>query len=78
MGSTTRGALAIIFVLASASAALECEGRAVNSRGQPIVGAEVTILGRVGTVHTDRSGRFTFVPDHGQQARRERMIGVKP
>jgi outer membrane receptor protein involved in Fe transport len=57
----------IVFTLAlflgHATAALAFEGRIVDAQGQPVAGAEVTILGRAGESRTDRDGRFTWTPD---------------
>jgi outer membrane receptor protein involved in Fe transport len=39
------------------------EGRIVDTQGNPIAGAEVTILGRAGESRTNADGRFTWVPD---------------
>jgi outer membrane receptor protein involved in Fe transport len=39
------------------------QGRIVDAQGQPVAGAEITILGRAGESRTDADGRFTFVPD---------------
>ena len=50
------------FILASAISADAFIGRIVDARGNPIVGAEVTILGRAGESRTDAEGRFTFTP----------------
>ncbi len=38
-------------------------GRVVNADGMPVAGAEVSILGRPGSVVTDADGRFTWTPD---------------
>jgi len=45
------------------TAAHAFEGRIVNARGEPIAGAEVTVLGRAGESRTDADGRFTWTPD---------------
>ena len=40
------------------------EGRVVDGRsGNPVAGAEVTIVGLTGSVRTDADGRFTWKPD---------------
>jgi outer membrane receptor protein involved in Fe transport len=55
-----------LFVLAwclAATPALAFTGRVVGSDGQPIAGAEVSILGRAGSAVTDANGRFHFTPD---------------
>jgi outer membrane receptor protein involved in Fe transport len=39
------------------------EGRVVNAQGDPVAGAEITILGRAGEARTDSEGRFTWTPD---------------
>lgn len=39
------------------------EGRVINSQGEAVAGAEVTILGRTGVARTDAAGRFTWTPD---------------
>ncbi|MGQ0733120.1 MAG: TonB-dependent receptor [Acidobacteriota bacterium] len=38
------------------------EGRVVTPDGQPLTGAEVTILGHSGSVRTDEEGRFQWTP----------------
>lgn len=38
-------------------------GRVVDAEGRPVVGAEITILGRPGESRTDAEGRFTWTPD---------------
>jgi outer membrane receptor protein involved in Fe transport len=41
-----------------------CEGRVLSKQsGQPIADAEVSVLGRAGSVRTDPEGRFRWVPD---------------
>ncbi len=55
--------LAVPLVLAIATSAAAFEGRIVDMRGQPIAGAEVTILGRTGESRTDSDGRFRWTPD---------------
>jgi outer membrane receptor protein involved in Fe transport len=56
-------ALSVLFLLVSTTHALALEGRIVNAQGQPIAGAEVTILGRTGEARTDSEGRFKWSPD---------------
>ncbi len=53
----------LAFLLITTSSALAFEGRVVNAGGEPVVGAEVTILGRTGAARTDTDGRFTWTPD---------------
>ena len=55
--------LIVVFFLYLASPAEAFQGRIVDAQGQPIAGAEVTVLGRAGESRTDADGRFTFVPD---------------
>lgn len=43
--------------------ALALTGRVVDTNGSPLAGAEVTILGRPGSVITDADGRFSWTPD---------------
>jgi iron complex outermembrane receptor protein/hemoglobin/transferrin/lactoferrin receptor protein len=47
----------------SAFSADAFEGRVVDANGNPIAGAEITILGRAGESRTNADGRFTWVPD---------------
>ena len=54
-------AAALLLTIAHDAAGFE--GRIVNAQGQPIAGAEVTILGRAGESRTDADGRFTWTPD---------------
>ncbi|MCX6545375.1 MAG: TonB-dependent receptor [Acidobacteria bacterium] len=55
--------LCLAFVWISAPA-YAIDGRVIDARtGQPIARAEVTILGRPGTVYTDADGRFSWKPD---------------
>ncbi|MGD9905190.1 MAG: TonB-dependent receptor [Vicinamibacterales bacterium] len=49
--------------LAAPSSALAFTARVVDSAGQPIAGAEVSVLGRPGSAVTDGDGRFTWTPD---------------
>jgi outer membrane receptor protein involved in Fe transport len=58
-----RVAATILILLAIAAPAFAFEGRVVNRQGQPVAGAEVTILGRPGTALTDVEGRFRWTPD---------------
>src|SRR5688572_2337613 len=39
------------------------EARLLSAQGKPIVGAQVSIVGRSGSVRTDVAGRFTLNPD---------------
>ena len=48
--------VALLALLLCANSALAFEGRVVGADGRPVVGAEVTILGRTGTAITDREG----------------------
>ena len=52
----------IVFIIANGTA-FAFEGRVVNAQGDPVAGAEVTILGRTGSARTDMDGRFTWIPD---------------
>ena len=52
----------IVFIIANGTA-IAFEGRVVNAQGDPVAGAEVTILGRTGSARTDMDGRFTWIPD---------------
>src|SRR5262245_27684598 len=49
-------------LLFTATTELGFEGRVVGPDGRPIIGAEVTILGRTGTVLTNSDGRFVWTP----------------
>ena len=55
----------LVLLLCSATApAFALEGRVVDkATGNPIAGAEVSILGRPGTAMTDADGRFVWQPD---------------
>ena len=55
--------LTIILLVVFTTTALAFQGRVINAQGQPIAGAEVTILGRAGEARTDADGRFTWTPD---------------
>ena len=55
--------VALLVLLTFPSVATAFQGRVVNAQGQPIAGAEVTILGRAGESRTDSDGRFTWTPD---------------
>lgn len=55
-------ALLVLFV-ASSPAAIAFEGRVVDESGNPIIGAEVAVLGYAGSSRTDQSGRFVWNPD---------------
>jgi outer membrane receptor protein involved in Fe transport len=52
--------LCLAFLSESAEAFV---GRVVNAQGEPVAGAEITILGRAGESRTDSDGRFTWTPD---------------
>jgi hemoglobin/transferrin/lactoferrin receptor protein len=56
-------ARAATLVLATASAAWPLDGRLITREGAPVAAAEVTVIGRPGTVRTDADGRFTLRPD---------------
>jgi outer membrane receptor protein involved in Fe transport len=58
-----RTLVALAFLVITASPAFAFQGRIVNAQGEPIAGAEITILGRAGESRTDRDGRFTWTPD---------------
>ena len=54
----------LLFMSAGFVASAEAfQGRIVDAQGQPVAGAEITILGRAGESRTDADGRFTWVPD---------------
>lgn len=55
--------VALILALAGVTPALAFDGRVVNGQGEPVAGAEVTILGRTGVARTGSDGRFTWTPD---------------
>lgn len=56
--------LSLGLLLSFATAAEALEGRVVDGRtGNPVAGAEVTIVGLTGSVKTDADGRFTWKPD---------------
>jgi outer membrane receptor protein involved in Fe transport len=52
-----------VLLLTTHGAAFAFEGRVVNTQGEAVAGAEVTILGRTGSARTDLAGRFTWTPD---------------
>jgi hemoglobin/transferrin/lactoferrin receptor protein len=54
---------ALVVLVGSAVSAQAFEGRIVNAQGQPIAGAEITVLGRAGEARTNADGRFTWTPD---------------
>ena len=59
-----RIALFVLVLFASSAIAADAfEGRVVDAQGRPVVGAEITILGRAGESRTNADGRFTWVPD---------------
>src|SRR5688500_5247895 len=53
----------LLLLFIPTGSALAFEGRVVNAQGEAVVGAEVTILGRMGASRTDSDGRFTWTPD---------------
>jgi outer membrane receptor protein involved in Fe transport len=55
--------LAVALVLLQVAAAFAFEGRIVTGSGEPVAGAEVTILGHTGSARTAADGRFTWTPD---------------
>jgi outer membrane receptor protein involved in Fe transport len=55
--------MSLVAILFSASSADAFEGRVVGPDGRPLAGAQVTILGRTGTVITDVEGSFVWTPD---------------
>jgi outer membrane receptor protein involved in Fe transport len=56
-------AAAVALLLFAVTDAAAFNGRIIDAHGQPIAGAEVTILGRAGEARTDADGRFTWTPD---------------
>lgn len=56
-------ATTVALLLLLSQAALAFEGRVVTARGEPVAGAEVTVLGRTGTARTDADGRFNWTPN---------------
>src|SRR3954447_6576829 len=61
MASTSRAG-AVLFL--AAGAALGLQGRVLmEATGDPIVGAEVSVLGLTGAQRTDTDGRFLWLPD---------------
>jgi outer membrane receptor protein involved in Fe transport len=50
-------------VLGDALEGFALTGRVVDANGSPVAGAEVTILGRPGSVITGADGRFSWTPD---------------
>lgn len=60
MGRLATALLLLLIIPTSVSA---FEGRILNAQGQPIAGAEVTILGHTGAARTDNDGRFSWTPD---------------
>jgi outer membrane receptor protein involved in Fe transport len=62
--SLLRPAVILVTLLSAAVPALALEGRVVDkSTGQPMVNAEVSILGRPGRAVTGADGRFSWQPD---------------
>jgi len=55
--------LSIVATLLGAAPALAFTGQVVDAGGQPIAGAEISILGRPGSAVTDADGRFSWTPD---------------
>jgi outer membrane receptor protein involved in Fe transport len=55
--------LAVCLLLGHALDSLALTGRVVDANGSPVAGAEVTILGRPGSVMTSADGRFSWTPD---------------
>jgi outer membrane receptor protein involved in Fe transport len=54
----------VLLLLAVAAPAAALEGRVVDkTTGNPVAGAEVSILGRPGSAMTDAEGRFVWQPD---------------
>jgi outer membrane receptor protein involved in Fe transport len=54
----------VLLLLAVAGPAAALEGRVVDkATGDPVAGAEVSILGRPGSAMTDAEGRFVWQPD---------------
>ena len=59
-----RWALALSALLAAAGPAMALEGRVVvKDGGTPVPDAEVSLVGRAGSVRTDAEGRFTWTPE---------------
>ena len=56
-------AATVALLVLCSNAALAFEGRVVTALGDPVAGAEVTVLGRTGTARTDADGRFTWAPN---------------
>ena len=54
--------LVVVWCLAAVPA-FALTGRVVDAGGSPVAGAEVSILGRAGSVVTDANGRFVWTPD---------------
>src|SRR5918992_3536350 len=62
--SMSRMCSLVLLLLAVAAPAAALEGRVVDkATGNPIAGAEVSILGRPGSAMTDAEGRFVWQPD---------------
>ena len=55
--------LSVLLCLLGVAPAFALTGRVVGADGTPLAGAEVSILGRSGSVVTDADGRFTWTPD---------------
>ena len=55
--------LAALLCLLSVAPAFAFTGRVVGADGTPLAGAEVSVLGRSGSVVTDANGRFAWTPD---------------
>ncbi|MCC7123376.1 MAG: TonB-dependent receptor plug domain-containing protein, partial [Acidobacteria bacterium] len=53
----------LLIVLFTAASATAFQGRVVDTSGQPLAGATISVLGRTGDALTDADGRFTWQPD---------------
>lgn len=58
-----RSFASLLLVLFTAASAAAFQGRVVDTSGQPLAAAVVSVLGRPGEAITDADGRFTWQPD---------------
>lgn len=60
---TRYAAWILVLCSAVAGAATAFEGRVVTPGGTPVAGAQITVIGRPGTILADGDGRFSVTPD---------------
>lgn len=59
----SRRFLPLLLLLLPAPELLALEARLLRTDGRPAAGLEVSVVGRPGSVRTDKEGRFTLLPD---------------